>query len=81
MRAPRTTKPAPTHVVRKEDGSGVGVTTLTGLDQTLAVGPAASQVAIKQLGTNGGGFFNVNSAFPFENGTAFSGFVEICSSC
>jgi K+-transporting ATPase ATPase A chain len=52
-------------------------TTVTGLDQTLALGPAASQVAIKQLGTNGGGFFNVNSAFPFENGTAFSNFVEV----
>jgi potassium-transporting ATPase potassium-binding subunit len=45
--------------------------------QTLAVGPAASQIAIKQLGTNGGGFFNVNSAFPFENPTAFSGFVQM----
>jgi K+-transporting ATPase ATPase A chain len=45
--------------------------------QTLAQGPVASQVAIKQLGTNGGGFFNVNSAFPFENATAFSGFVEM----
>ncbi len=41
-----------------------------GVDQTLALGPAASQIAIKQLGTNGGGFFNVNSAFPFENPTA-----------
>ena len=50
---------------------------LGGLDQTLAMGPAASQVAIKQLGTNGGGFFNVNSAFPFENPTQFSGFVEM----
>jgi potassium-transporting ATPase potassium-binding subunit len=45
--------------------------------QTLAVGPAASQVAIKQLGTNGGGFFNVNSAMPFENPTTFSNFVEV----
>jgi K+-transporting ATPase ATPase A chain len=45
--------------------------------QTLALGPAASQIAIKQLGTNGGGFFNVNSAFPFENPTAFSSFVEM----
>ena len=52
-------------------------TTLTGGEQTLALGPAASQVAIKQLGTNGGGFFNVNSAFPFENPTAFSNFVEM----
>ena len=40
-------------------------------------GPAASQIAIKQLGTNGGGFFNVNSAMPFENPTAFSNFVEM----
>ncbi len=49
---------------------------LGGLDQTLAMGPAASQIAIKQLGTNGGGFFNVNSAMPFENPTQFSNFVE-----
>jgi potassium-transporting ATPase potassium-binding subunit len=45
--------------------------------QVLAVGPAASQVAIKQLGTNGGGFFNVNSAHPFENPTPLSNFVEM----
>ncbi|MFN8160934.1 MAG: potassium-transporting ATPase subunit KdpA [Solirubrobacterales bacterium] len=50
--------------------------TLTGFDQTLALGPAASQIAIKQLGTNGGGFFNVNSSFPFENPTQLSNFVE-----
>jgi K+-transporting ATPase ATPase A chain len=49
---------------------------LGGLDQTLAMGPVASQEAIKQLGTNGGGFFNVNSSFPFENPTQFSNFVE-----
>ncbi len=47
------------------------------LVQTIAVGPAASQVIIKQLGTNGGGFFNVNSAHPFENPTPLSGFVEL----
>jgi K+-transporting ATPase ATPase A chain len=46
------------------------------VDQVLAVGPAASQIAIKQLGTNGGGFFNANSAHPFENPTALSNFVE-----
>ena len=46
-------------------------------DQTLAVGPAASQIAIKQLGTNGGGFFNVNSAHPFENPTPLSNFFEM----
>ncbi|WP_446812030.1 potassium-transporting ATPase subunit KdpA [Methylomonas sp. 2BW1-5-20] len=45
--------------------------------QTLAMGPAASQVAIKQLGTNGGGFFNVNSAHPFENPTPLSNFLEM----
>ena len=45
--------------------------------QTLPLGPAASQVAIKQLGTNGGGFFNVNSAHPFENPTPFSNFLEM----
>jgi K+-transporting ATPase ATPase A chain len=46
-------------------------------EQTIAVGPAASQVAIKQLGTNGGGFFNVNSAHPLENPTPLSNFVEM----
>lgn len=45
--------------------------------QTLPVGPVASQVAIKQLGTNGGGFFNVNSAHPFENPTPLSNFLEV----
>ncbi|MDB5337176.1 MAG: potassium-transporting ATPase, subunit [Planctomycetaceae bacterium] len=47
--------------------------------QTLALGPAASQVAIKQLGTNGGGFFNVNSAHPFENPTPLTNFLEVIS--
>ena len=51
--------------------------TLQGVDQTLALGPAASQIAIKQLGSNGGGFFNVNSAMPFENPTTFANFVEM----
>jgi K+-transporting ATPase ATPase A chain len=49
------------------------------VQQILAVGPAASQVAIKQLGTNGGGFFNVNSAHPFENPTPLSNFIEMLS--
>jgi len=49
----------------------------TSADQTLPLGPAASQIAIKQLGTNGGGFFNVNSAHPFENPTPFSNFLEM----
>ena len=47
--------------------------------QTLPMGPAASQIAIKQLGTNGGGFFNVNSAHPFENPTPLSNFLEMLS--
>jgi K+-transporting ATPase ATPase A chain len=47
------------------------------IEQTLALGPAASQVAIKQIGTNGGGFFNVNSAHPFENPTPLSNFLEM----
>jgi potassium-transporting ATPase potassium-binding subunit len=51
--------------------------TITGLNQTIAMGPAASQLAIKMLGTNGGGFFNVNSAHPFENPTAFTNFFEM----
>ena len=46
-------------------------------EQVIAVGPAASQIAIKQLGTNGGGFFNVNSAHPFENPTPLSNFLEM----
>lgn len=49
----------------------------TAIEQILAVGPAASQIAIKELGTNGGGFFNVNSAHPFENATPFSNFLEV----
>lgn len=53
------------------------VQTLEAAEQTLAVGPAASQVAIKQLGTNGGGFFNVNSAHPFENPTPLSNFLQM----
>src|SRR5438045_4156079 len=56
-----------------------GLGGLAGANQTLALGPAASQIAIKQLGTNGGGFFNVNSAFPFENPTWISNFLEVLS--
>lgn len=47
------------------------------VDQVIPLGPAASQIAIKQLGTNGGGFFGVNSAHPFENPTGLSGFLEL----
>jgi potassium-transporting ATPase potassium-binding subunit len=56
------------------DANGKAVT-----EQEIAVGPAASQVIIKQLGTNGGGFFNVNSAHPFENPTPLAGFLEVLS--
>jgi K+-transporting ATPase ATPase A chain len=63
-----TTKDAAGHATTRE----VPVTT-----QTLPMGPAASQIAIKQLGTNGGGFFNVNSAHPFENPTPLSNFFEM----
>jgi potassium-transporting ATPase potassium-binding subunit len=52
-------------------------TTLQGSEQIIPLGPAASQIAIKQLGTNGGGFFNANSAHPFENPTPFSNFMEM----
>jgi potassium-transporting ATPase potassium-binding subunit len=62
-------------VVQTLSGS-VTLTTLHGFEQILALGPVASQIAIKQLGTNGGGFFNVNSAFPFENASTFSNFLE-----
>jgi potassium-transporting ATPase potassium-binding subunit len=60
-------------------GHYLTIGTLGGGKQTLALGPVADQVAIKQLGTNGGGFFNVNSAMPFENATPFSNFVEVTS--
>jgi len=61
-----------------KDASGKEVTkTSTVTAQTLPFGPAASQIAIKQLGTNGGGFFNANSAHPFENPTPFSNFIEV----
>ena len=56
------------------DADGNGVT-----QQTIALGPAASQIAIKQLGTNGGGFFNVNSAHPFENPTPLANSLELLS--
>jgi potassium-transporting ATPase potassium-binding subunit len=55
------------------------VTTMEGAQQTIPLGPAASQIAIKQLGTNGGGFFNTNSAYPYENPTPFSNFLEMLS--
>ncbi len=57
--------------------ASVTATTLEGAKQTIALGPVASQEAIKQLGTNGGGFFNVNAAHPFENPTALSNYLNI----
>jgi K+-transporting ATPase ATPase A chain len=60
-------------------GAYVDATTLEGGKQTIALGPVASQVAIKMLGTNGGGFFNANAAHPFENPTALSNFVQMIS--
>jgi len=62
--------------VKDEKGNPV-TEPATAKEQTIAVGPAASQIAIKQLGTNGGGFFNVNSAHPFENPTPLSNFLEL----
>lgn len=61
-----------------KDAAGKALTeTAQVTDQTLPLGPAASQIAIKQLGTNGGGFFNVNSAHPFENPTPLTNFLEM----
>ncbi len=57
--------------------SYISVHTLTGLPQTIAMGPVASQEVIKELGTNGGGFFNVNSAHPFENPNGFTNLLEM----
>lgn len=61
-------------VIQQEDGSELTVT-----KEVIPLGPAASQISIKQLGTNGGGFFGVNSAHPFENPTALSNLVEMTS--
>jgi len=69
--SPSVTVPLLEHTV---DANGSPV-----IDQVIAVGPAASQIAIKQLGTNGGGFFNANSAHPLENPTPLSDFLEMLS--
>ncbi len=66
-------------VVQTMGGAAHVINVDGGGEQVLALGPAASQVAIKQLGTNGGGFFNVNSAHPLENPTALSNFLEVLS--
>ncbi|MFP5078402.1 potassium-transporting ATPase subunit KdpA [Rhizobium sp. YIM 134829] len=60
-------------------GPAVAATTLEGAQQTIAIGPVASQLAIKMLGTNGGGFFNANSAHPFENPDAISNMLQMLS--
>ncbi|WFU51120.1 potassium-transporting ATPase subunit KdpA [Sinorhizobium terangae] len=60
-------------------GAYVNATTLEGAQQTIAVGPVASQIAIKMLGTNGGGFFNANAAHPFENPDAISNLIQMVS--
>jgi K+-transporting ATPase ATPase A chain len=60
-------------------GPYVDATTLEGAKQTIAVGPVASQIAIKMLGTNGGGFFNANAAHPFENPTALANYLQMIS--
>jgi K+-transporting ATPase ATPase A chain len=60
-------------------GAYVDANTLEGGKQTIAIGPVASQIAIKMLGTNGGGFFNANGAHPFENPTALSNFLQMIS--
>ena len=59
--------------------ASIDATTLEGVKQTIALGPVASQEAIKMLGTNGGGFFNANSAHPFENPTALTNLVQMLS--
>jgi potassium-transporting ATPase potassium-binding subunit len=65
-------------VVQTLSGASVA-RTIEGAEQALALGPAASQIAIKQIGTNGGGFFNVNSAMPFESPNQLTNFVELLS--
>ena len=60
-------------------GPYVDAMTLEGAKQTIALGPVASQIAIKMLGTNGGGFFNANASHPFENPTALSNYVQMIS--
>src|SRR5476651_2696916 len=60
-------------------GPYVEATTLEGAKQTIALGPVASQIAVKMLGTNGGGFYNANAAHPFENPTALSNYVQMIS--
>jgi len=70
-------KNAPDGQPLKDDKGNPVTEKATATEQTIPLGPAASQIAIKQLGTNGGGFFNVNSAHPFENPTPLTDFLEV----
>ncbi len=72
-----TPKNGPDGQPLKDDKGNPVTEKATATEQTIPLGPAASQIAIKQLGTNGGGFFNVNSAHPFENPTPLSNFLEM----
>jgi K+-transporting ATPase ATPase A chain len=74
--ASETVKDAEGNTVKDADGKDVTKETKV-TEQTLPLGPAASQIAIKQLGTNGGGYFNVNSAHPYENPTPLTNFLEL----
>src|SRR5579859_5382354 len=74
--AVETVKDAAGNTVKDAAGKDVTKSSVV-TTQTLPMGPAASQIAIKQLGTNGGGFFNANSAHPYENPTPFSNFIEM----
>src|SRR5450432_1568898 len=76
--ATETVKDADGNAVKDAQGKDVTKTTPV-TEQSLPLGPAASQIAIKQLGTNGGGYYGVNSAFPYENPTPLSNFLEVLS--
>ena len=72
-----TPKNGPDGQPLKDDKGNPVTEKATATEQTIPLGPAASQIAIKQLGTNGGGFYNVNSAHPFENPTPLTNFLEM----
>jgi len=76
--ATETVKDADGNAVKDAEGKDVSKET-TVTEQSLPLGPAASQIAIKQLGTNGGGYYNVNSAHPYENPTPLTNFLEVLS--
>ena len=76
-----TVKDAAGNAVKDAHGKDVTKADHGDARSRLPLGPAASQIAIKQLGTNGGGFYNVNSAHPYENPTPLSNFLELSRSC